>query len=361
MGRLSHKDVEKVANALLELHSHQNFQTLPQHLIAVTRKLVPVDISTYNEIDGGTNELRAVHDYPGDAEKHFPAFMAHLHQHPIVNHATQTGDTSPVLNTDFVTQRRFERTALFNEFYKVFGIRHQAAFFLPKLAGFQVAIGLQRLRTPFTETDRAMLRLLSPHVSLVWRNTRTLAQARQAQAKGSSGQAHVSVEQVVLDGGWRVRECSERATVWMQRHFNVVVRPERKLPELFLNWLARMSSPVPEELLGGGLGGALVSRGANESLEIAWMPESPLKSHLNLICQTHLKSFDSPLQFGLTTREAQVLSWLLEGKTNPEIGAILGRSVNTVRKHLEHIYAKLGVENRLAAMRMLREVVKGDN
>ncbi|MDY0057731.1 MAG: DNA-binding response regulator [Methyloversatilis sp.] len=51
----------------------------------------------------------------------------------------------------------------------------------------------------------------------------------------------------------------------------------------------------------------------------------------------------------LTPREAEVLSWLAKGKTNRDIGDILGMSPRTVNKHLEHIYEKLGVETRAAA------------
>lgn len=54
-------------------------------------------------------------------------------------------------------------------------------------------------------------------------------------------------------------------------------------------------------------------------------------------------------RFGLTRREAEVLAWVAQGKTNAEIGMILGTSPRTVEKHLEHIYQKLGVETRTAA------------
>ena len=51
----------------------------------------------------------------------------------------------------------------------------------------------------------------------------------------------------------------------------------------------------------------------------------------------------------LTPREREVLRWLACGKSNAQIGQILGISSATVSKHLEHIYPKLGVENRTAA------------
>ena len=58
---------------------------------------------------------------------------------------------------------------------------------------------------------------------------------------------------------------------------------------------------------------------------------------------------------GLTAREAEILSWVVQGKTNPETGIILGIQLTTVKKHLESIFAKLGVENRTAAVTLALE------
>jgi len=52
----------------------------------------------------------------------------------------------------------------------------------------------------------------------------------------------------------------------------------------------------------------------------------------------------------LTPREREVLRWVAAGKTDRDIAAILGSSVRTVHKHLQHIYTKLGVETRTAAV-----------
>ncbi len=52
---------------------------------------------------------------------------------------------------------------------------------------------------------------------------------------------------------------------------------------------------------------------------------------------------------GLTGRESEVLAWIAKGKSNRDIGEILGLSSRTVNKHLEQIYVKLGVENRASA------------
>jgi DNA-binding NarL/FixJ family response regulator len=54
-------------------------------------------------------------------------------------------------------------------------------------------------------------------------------------------------------------------------------------------------------------------------------------------------------RLGLTHRESEVLLWISQGKSNKDIGEILGVSPRTVNKHLEQIFVKLGVENRTAA------------
>jgi len=66
-------------------------------------------------------------------------------------------------------------------------------------------------------------------------------------------------------------------------------------------------------------------------------------------------------EFRLTTREGEVLSWLSKGKTNRDIAQILGLSPRTVDKHLEQIYAKLGVENRTAAAAIATGAARRDS
>lgn len=58
------------------------------------------------------------------------------------------------------------------------------------------------------------------------------------------------------------------------------------------------------------------------------------------------------LSFKLTAREAEVLYWVVKGKINRDIGDILGASPATVKKHLERVFVKLGVETRTAAAAM---------
>jgi DNA-binding CsgD family transcriptional regulator len=51
----------------------------------------------------------------------------------------------------------------------------------------------------------------------------------------------------------------------------------------------------------------------------------------------------------LTPREAEVLLWVAQGKSNAEIATILATAEGTIKKHLQHVFEKLHVESRSAA------------
>lgn len=75
-------------------------------------------------------------------------------------------------------------------------------------------------------------------------------------------------------------------------------------------------------------------------------------------------NFDSSeplLALGLAPREAEVLLWVTQGKSNGDIASILGISEWTVKKHLLHIFEKLGVESRNAATLRALEILSSSS
>jgi DNA-binding CsgD family transcriptional regulator len=52
----------------------------------------------------------------------------------------------------------------------------------------------------------------------------------------------------------------------------------------------------------------------------------------------------------LSEREREIMTWVAEGRTNVEIGAILGISSFTVKNHVQRIFRKLGASNRTEAV-----------
>jgi len=116
------------------------------------------------------------------------------------------------------------------------------------------------------------------------------------------------------------------------------------LPPAMLQWLDQMQKPGARSQPSAGFP-------SNELLRLQYMGKVGTDEFLLRLAKdaaAHLPS-EFSRELGLTGREGEVLSWLSKGKSNRDIAQILGLSPRTVDKHLEQIYAKLGVENRTAA------------
>ena len=70
---------------------------------------------------------------------------------------------------------------------------------------------------------------------------------------------------------------------------------------------------------------------------------------MHFVAEYDQRSVEAFASLKLTPREGEVLFWISQGKSNHDIGVILGAKTATVRKHVEHIFAKLNVENRTTA------------
>jgi DNA-binding NarL/FixJ family response regulator len=86
-------------------------------------------------------------------------------------------------------------------------------------------------------------------------------------------------------------------------------------------------------------------------LSLSYLGKIGPDEHLLRLIDAKVSQDDKLLReaLGLTAREAEVLVWIARGKSNRNISEILGISSRTVDKHLEQLYAKLGVENRASA------------
>jgi DNA-binding CsgD family transcriptional regulator len=145
---------------------------------------------------------------------------------------------------------------------------------------------------------------------------------------------------VFLDNQGRVEYWSMRTRELIARYVGRV--DDGTLPALLAGHWRRLREKArglrPMEL-------PVFRRGAS-SLHIRFI-RHPRRGRFVLIVE---EQFGAPApEDALTAREREVWEWLGQGKTNGEIAAILGRSIHTVKRHVERVLAKLGVENRYAA------------
>ena len=131
-------------------------------------------------------------------------------------------------------------------------------------------------------------------------------------------------------------------------HYLAASRIRRFLPEPVRQWVRVQLAEK------AGLDGApspLLCHGSRGTLSCRLAPLPQPHEWLLVLSEQPTAAWDTSLApLGLSRRESEVMRWVTEGKTNAEIGTILGISPRTVQKHLEHIFTHLGVETRTAAV-----------
>jgi len=169
-----------------------------------------------------------------------------------------------------------------------------------------------------------VLARLATHV----RNARAVRLARQAIDVGGHGV-------LVLDGQGRVAWQSPQAAAWLREFLGGQAVPAA--------WGADEATPHRR----AGRDGRVLSV---RHVGAVGLGERMMLLRVDVPAAGGGEAAPSRLgTASLTPRETEVLSWIAKGKTNRDVGDILGMSPRTVNKHLEHVFEKLGVETRAAA------------
>ena len=177
-------------------------------------------------------------------------------------------------------------------------------------------------------------------------NARRMKQARTAL--DAFGQATVAVHAANGRLVWQ----TPLARKLLNDYF---ANPEDVAPEELLTWVAdalraRRESREPVALLIADGSRRLLASFHDQTGDDEWL--------VVLREVSDAATVEATMQaLRLTLRESEVLYWVVKGKTNRDIGDILGSSPATVKKHLERVYEKLGVETRTAAAGMAMQRV----
>lgn len=241
-------------------------------------------------------------------------------EHPLCRHQDETLDFTARRLSDFVSLRELRKQRVYVEWFRPLGqerlltvgldapLRHTKLFLFSRAGG-----------RDFARRDRAVLDVVRPWLAeryAAWVAHRRfvdllhLVEAREGAV-------------VVLDGPDRWAFATEAAQRLLERHFGC---RGGTLPR-----------PLSERLRGRTRGrleiatdrGTLVVHALDGTLVLEEEAAAP----------------------GLTPREQEILVLVGEGKTNGEIAEQLWISAGTVRRHLENVYAKLGVHTRTGAVR----------
>jgi len=229
------------------------------------------------------------------------------------------------------------------------------AYFISDLGSTNgVLINGTRIRQPTALTDKDEVMLGEALLVFRWPGQRA---ARQLHDSSGISQ-HTAVVAASLGAGSRIvlrvnekLQIRDGDTAWatlLKKFFREPADPYTSMPPRMHAWLRATTAALARE---NSQADPLVAENEGARLVLRCIKASA--SEWFLLCTVETPLFASAMLqlLGLSDREADVMQWLADGKTNGEIAEILSIATGTVNKHVESILKKLGVENRAQAIR----------
>jgi DNA-binding CsgD family transcriptional regulator len=339
MGQLAASDLRALLDFTLEARSFSDLDSYRIGVLPGRLRLVPADVAGYNEVDRKRGTTVMV-SHPADAffDGVEERFAGVVHQHPVVARA-QAGDRATYKISDFLSERAYHRLELYQDLYREIDAEDQIAFALP--GEHIIGLALNRPSRSFSERDRELLELLRPHLAQAYAQTSDREQAAALLAVLGTTLEAVSAAAIVVDGRGRIGYATELARRWLAEHFGTT---GTVLPPAISDWL--------ETVEAGGASEPLAIDHDEGRLVIRHLAPPDDRPETLLVLERQRPSvptLESLRRLGLTARQAEVLRLVTAGETDERIASELFISRLTVRKHLENIYAKLGVNSRTAA------------
>ena len=350
--RLSHHDWDRISGFLPTLYAQTEAAAFRQAVLTGLSKLIPCESASFNEINSRTNAtVMVIQPCMPVVVEMAPVLEAHFHEHPQLKHYRESADRRVYQTTDFFSLREFRQKGIYQEFYRHVDTEHQLACVLSELGEEEdVGIGLNRKLKKFSERDRAVLDHLRPHLIRARHNAAAITRTEERVQSLTGALDMVAAGVALVDDAGRVTWCTPPVTRWLEAYFPNARRHPDRLPEAMERWLQAQLKALDQGTALAKAPTALVAHQERSTLTVRFQPVTA-GTRLVFSEKSDQPVSDRARELGLTAREAEMLHWIGEGKTSPEIAVLLGISARTVHKHVEHILTKLGVETRQAAVR----------
>ena len=357
MKKLTSREANAVLNAISALNLDPHLDSLETRFSEALKRLIPAEYYTFDFFDSQGSRWDSGWQNPGVC---FPleimtAFGLYFHEHPLVGNFLETGLCFPRKISDFVSTRKFQQLALYNECYRLIDTDAQMSVGFPVSTNRILLNTASRKRMDFTESDRRVLAALRPHLLANYQTAEALSKFENEQKQLCGAIETSGSGFVLLDQHGRLLLMTDRARLWLKEYFTDWTETLNSLPDAVSRWSAHY-----------------IKRDAGSELSMPALPLKMIRHETRLqirLCINHaseqivlvleeeqsgncLKTLES---LSLTPREIEIMGWVLRGKTNNEIGFLCDISPRTVQKHLEHIFQKFGVETRTAAALFVTE------
>jgi DNA-binding CsgD family transcriptional regulator len=357
MESLTQRDLESSLAFLRDIYGHLDLENFAGYVVSALPGLVSCDMISYSELDPARRTASWIIDpVPPDFPELLRSFEQNLRERPQVHPHGRTRGGELLKVSDFLERSRFQQLLLYEEICHRIGAEYRTTIEPPTPLPLVIRVSLDRGGRDFSGRERALLDTLGPHLAQAHRNAGAVTEMRRYLRSTRQAIEELDRGIIVLTAGGRVQWRTERARRLVAEYFGPL-RGAEHLPEALRSWAERQRSLLPEAGGAPALHEPLTVERLGRRLVVRFVVDRRESRHL-LLLEEQVTPFspEALKTLGLTRREAEILVWIARGKTNQEIAAGLYISLLTVKKHLEHIYHKLGVEIRTEALSRALEI-----
>jgi DNA-binding CsgD family transcriptional regulator len=359
METLAFKDTQELHQSIQQLYTFHDLDTFGVKALSIIDRLVPSEIPLHflTNIRPCQTWHTFLPSFAGFSPELKSAHQQHIGNHPIVQNLPQTLHGVYKLS-DFISQPELHFDGMYQQFLRPLDIEDQMVLFLPNddfdirhqivrtnttLTGF----ALYRSQCNFTERDRLVLNLLRPHIFQAYCNAQQYQCLAQELNQLQQSLYHLGV--IIIDMEGQIQSIAPQAAFWLETYFSKSTS-SLKLPDHLWSWVKHQVTNLTHatDLLPAYL--PLHIEQAGRKLVIRLSVDSQEARYFLLLEEQTVSGSPSLALLGLSQRETEVLSWIIQGKDNKTIAAHLNIHISTVRKHLENIYLKWGVQSRTEAI-----------
>jgi DNA-binding CsgD family transcriptional regulator len=351
--QVSKTDLQRFSETVHKLHGFTTPENLPRHIVDCIGPLFRSASTHFSELNPVDRRVFTIASPALDEPLTLARVLGrYMHQHPVIRYHHRTGDGSAHRMSDFLSREAFHRLPLYSKAYGRAGLEFQMSVTLP--AAEPVLLGVLVHRSAddvdFSERDRMLMNMLRPHLVQVHENAVRLQEIKTELEGPRSALEALDDGVALLDRELRVKWWTRRAWVAACRHFIEAPPQEAKLPQPLEEWLScqlHRRDASPRELT------PFVRESDGARLTIRIRPDIAGRQFVLRFEERFAAPLFQPgrlVGLGLTQRESEVLCWVCAGDSNRRIGQRLRISTRTVQKHLEHVFTKLDVKTRTAAI-----------
>jgi DNA-binding CsgD family transcriptional regulator len=291
---------------------------------------VPADSISWNELDArGAVRWRVGRPPGAEAPGAFDAFVRSASDHPLLH--AQRGGGHGATRLSEAAGHELARSEIFGELLRPSGSAFGIAVGIAGHGEERVVVALGRREREFSERERDLLDLATPVIAA----DLDQARARERLLRAVAAEPPPGTAVLLLNRYGEIEHSDVRAERWLAEHFGAAEHPGW-LPGPVAAWLALPPRPP------------LISRRGERCLEIHLIPGDP---HA-LLLEERVESFreDALHELGLSAREREVLQAARRLGEEQEIAEQLFLSSQAVRRRLEQLEQKLGVDSPAGAI-----------